>query len=493
VSCSTTKHLLLAAILFCAAPFTTFLPAQSTVDSEVKTAPTAKLYTTRTPQFSIPYTLQQSTETIVLFVSNNFGNSWRKVAIQGSEKKTFRFQAPRDGEYWFCSRIQQSTKTPTNLRPQMRVFVDTQQPEIELQTNLTPAGEVTLKCNVRDVTLIAKQVSVEIQPAPNSPWQSFPLIEHPTLTQPGLINLTGRWQPTKATRMALLRVKVLDGAGNLAIAERRIYFPPSSQQRPQAYKPLRNPYTRAAPHKDAVNWPADNQLATPAIANNPANPTVNVAPITPVPVQPNAVVTAAKPIINGPPAEVTVHQTNRTRFKLDYALSNANEETTQVQLWATEDVGKTWRLWGIDQDGQSPLDVEIQRDGTIGFITIISTPADNGKNRPTADSVADIWIRIDRVQPQLQLGDIERTVESGFPEILIKWEATDDNLSDRPIRLQCSQSQQGPWQEISAAVPNAGFYRWRLDPNASGIWFIKVDATDQAGNVISAIVAEPVR
>ncbi|MGY8732716.1 MAG: hypothetical protein ACKVK0_11285, partial [Pirellulales bacterium] len=154
---------------------------------------------------------------------------------------------------------------------------------------------------------------------------------------------------------------------------------------------------------------------------------VNVAPATPAPAQPNAVVTTAKPIINGPPAEVTVHQTNRSRFKLDYALSNANTETTQVQLWATEDVGKTWGLWGIDQDGQSPLDVEIQRDGTIGFITIISTPTDNGKNRPTADSVADIWIRIDRVKPELQLSDFERTVELGFPEILIKWEATDDN------------------------------------------------------------------
>ena len=150
-------------------------------------------------------------------------------------------------------------------------------------------------------------------------------------------------------------------------------------------------------------------------------------------------------------------------------------------------------MWGIDQDGQSPLDVEIQRDGTIGFITIITTPEDNGINRPTADTIADIWIRIDRVKPQLRLGDIERTVESGFPEILIKWEATDDNFSDRPIRLQCSQSQQGPWQEISTAVPNAGFYRWRLDPNASGTWFIKVDATDQAGNTVSAIAAEPVQ
>jgi len=189
----------------------------------------------------------------------------------------------------------------------------------------------------------------------------------------------------------------------------------------------------------------------------------------------------------------TVHQTNRTRFKLDYALSNVNTKTTQVQLWATEDGGKTWGLWGIDQDGQSPLDVEIQRDGTLGFITIITTPEDNDKNRPTTDSVADIWIRIDRTKPQLRLGGIERTVESGFPEILIKWEATDDNFSDRPIHLQCSQSQQGPWQEISTAVPNAGFYRWRLDPNASGTWFIKVNATDQAGNVISEIIAEPVQ
>jgi len=483
VTCSTTKHLFVAAILLCAAPLVTCLSAQSTVDTEVNKVPAAQLYTTRTPQFSIPYTLQQSTDKIVLFVSKNFGNSWRTVAIQGSEKKAFRFQAQRDGEYWFCSRIQQSTTTPTNLRPQMRVFVDTQQPAIELHTNLTPAGEITLECEVRDATLIAEKVAVEIQPMPNSPWQSFPLVERPTISETGVIELAGRWQPTTVTRMALVRVKVLDGAGNSAIAERRIYFPPTSQQRPKSYEPLRNPYTRAAPHQDAINWPADNQPGPPAVANDPANP---------APAQP-AVVTTAKPIINGPPAEATVHQTNRTRFKLDYALSNADRKTTQVQLWATEDGGTTWGLWGIDHDGQSPLDVEIQRDGTIGFIMVITSPEDDGKNRPTAVSVADIWIRIDRVKPQLRLGDIERTVASGFPEILIKWAATDDNFSDRPIRLQCSQSQQGPWQEISTAIPNAGFYRWRLDPNATGTWYIKVDATDQAGNTVSAIAAEPVR
>ena len=483
MTCSTTKHLLVAAILLCAAPVVTCLSAQSAVDTEVNKVPVAKLYTTRTPQFSIPYTLQQSTDKIVLFVSKNSGNSWRTVAIQGSEKKEFRFQAQRDGEYWFCSRIQQSTTTPTNLRPQMRVFVDTQQPAIELHTNLTPAGEITLDCEVRDATLIAEKVAVEIQPTPNSPWQSFPLLERPTIALAGVIDLTGRWQPTKVTRMAVVRIKVLDGAGNLAIAERRIYFPPSSQQRPKSYEPLRNPYIRAAPHQDAINWPADNPPKSPAVANDPANPT---------PEQPNAVVTTAKPIINGPP-EATVHQTNRTRFKLDYTLSNPNTKTTQVQLWATEDGGKTWGMWGIDHDGQSPLDVEIQRDGTVGFITIITPPEDNGKNRPTADSVPDIWIRIDQVKPQLRLGDIERTVASGFPEILIKWEATDDNFSDRPIRLNCSQSKQGPWQEISTAIPNAGFYRWRLDPNASGTWFIKVDATDQAGNTVSAIAAEPVQ
>jgi hypothetical protein len=483
VSYLTTKHLLLAAILLYAAPFTTCLPAQPAVDTAEQTAP-PKLYTTRTPQFSIPYTLPQSTDKIVLFVSKNLGNSWQKVAIQGSGEEAFSFSTQRDGEYWFSSRIQQSTTVPANLRPQMRVLVDTQQPTIELRTNLTPAGEITLECKIRDATLIAKQVAVEIQPATNSPWQSFPLLERPTIALGKSIDLVGRWQPMKATRMALVRIKVLDGAGNLAIAERRIYFPPSSQQRPQSYEPLRNPYTRAASHQDAINWPADNQPTPPTVANNPTSPT---------PPLPNAVVTTAKPILHAPAAEATVHQTNRTRFKLDYTLSNVNTKTTQVQLWATEDGGKTWGLWGIDNDGQSPLDVEIQRDGTIGFITIITTPEDSGKNRPTADTVADIWIRIDRVKPQLRLGDIERTVESGFPEILIKWEATDDNFADRPIRLQCSQSQQGPWQEISAAVPNAGFYRWRLDPNTSGTWYIKVDATDQAGNTVSAIAAEPVQ
>lgn len=483
MTCSTTKHLLVAAILLCTAPVVPCLSAQSTVDTEVSKVPVAKLYTTRTSQFSIPYTLQQSTDKIALFVSKNFGNSWRTIAIQGSEKKAFRFQAQRDGEYWFCSRIQQSTTTPPNLHPQMRIFVDTQQPAIELHTNLTHAGEITLECEVRDATLIAEKVAVEIQPTPNSPWQSFPLLERPTIALAGVIDLAGRWQPTEATRMALVRIKVLDGAGNMAIAERRIYFPPTSQQRPKSYEPLRNPYTRAAPHQDAINWPADNQPRPPAVANNSVNPAA--APS-------DAAVTTAKPIINGPPAEATVHQTNRTRFKLDYALTNAATKTTQVQLWATEDGGNTWGMWGIDHDGQSPLDVEIQRDGTIGFITIITAPEDNGKNRPTAATVADIWIKIDRVKPQLRLGDIERTVESGFPEILIKWEATDNNFSNRPIRLQCSHSQQGPWQDISMAVPNAGFYRWRIDPNASGTWFIKVDATDQAGNTVSAIDAEPV-
>ncbi|MEC7564157.1 MAG: hypothetical protein VX738_00615 [Planctomycetota bacterium] len=455
-----------------------------------------KLYTTRTPGFDIPYTLNAATDTITLYISTNLGKRWTVVAQHDAQQTLFRFEAPRDGEYWFCSRLNQPTQNgrpvvPTDLQPELRIYVDTKQPGIDLQTSLTTAGEVVISCQVTDVTVMANQVAAEIQPAPGLPWHPFPLSGPPKQTAKAVVQLDGRWQPPPESRVAMVRIKALDGAGNLSIAERRIFFPPSTLRRPQSYVPLANPYTRPLPHQGAIRWPADT--GPPQVGDAPAPaPRANVEEAPVAEAQENSV-TAAKPIVNGPAIDAVVHHVNRSRFKLEYSLTTPARDTQQVQLWATEDGGQTWGLWGTDQDRQSPLDVEIQRDGLIGFVTLIGDQDTGNKNQPTSGTNADIWVHVDRVKPMLRLGDVQRSVEAGFPEILIKWEATDDNFSGRPIRLRYSQSQQGPWTEISNSVPNAGFYRWRLDPNATGNWFIQVEAVDRAGNRISAVAAEPLQ
>ncbi|MEM7560813.1 MAG: hypothetical protein AAF394_16950, partial [Planctomycetota bacterium] len=59
-------------------------------------------------------------------------------------------------------------------------------------------------------------------------------------------------------------------------------------------------------------------------------------------------------------------------FRLDYSIEAlGGGKLSEIELWGTEDGGRTWQQWGTDPDRQSPFDVQVGNDGLFGFRMVV--------------------------------------------------------------------------------------------------------------------------
>jgi hypothetical protein len=69
---------------------------------------------------------------LLFYVSTDCGRSWKKVAEAEPSAKSFRFDAPGDGVYWFAVQVlmKDGTEEPktADLSPSMKVHIDTANP-----------------------------------------------------------------------------------------------------------------------------------------------------------------------------------------------------------------------------------------------------------------------------------------------------------------------------------------------------------------------------
>ena len=444
-----------------------------------------RLYTTASRHITLPYSVDNkgSTSNVTLLISMNRGKTWKQHAQQGADEKAFRFKAHRDGEFWFCTRTNlQKHVVPLDLKSELRIYIDTKPPQIQLRTERGANSEVLLNCQIADPTISANNVQVQLKASPQSNWETFPLEEKPAFVRPGILQLQGRWLPVIDTRVVQIRVQAEDAAKNQHTEQQQVFLPPLNLRRTENYKPIQNPYTGPVPHEGAIRWPADTgpDLQTSEDIHSVATPAESTA-----------TETAANVSTPRLPANVKVYQLNQSQFNLEYNLDDFGATISEVQLWATADGGKTWEQWGVDFDKQSPFEVGIEREGTYGFKTVVTSTDPSSNTPPLPNSAADIWIKLDTTMPNLQPRIASHSIEAGIPEVLIRWTATDDNFGQRPIRLHYQTAKDSTWHEISLAVPNTGIYRWNLAPNSSVDWKVKIEAIDQAGNVAKTIVSLP--
>ncbi|WP_406701020.1 hypothetical protein V5E97_19730 [Singulisphaera sp. Ch08] len=111
----------------------------------------------------------------------------------------------------------------------------------------------------------------------------------------------------------------------------------------------------------------------------------------------------AKPAGTSRPSEVAVsNPTNKLkvpgpRFLLDYAVDRAGPDgrPAVVEIWVTEDGGKTWSRQGKDADRVSPVLVELNGEGTFG-ISLIARDADGlGDKPPAPGDEPKLWIEVE--------------------------------------------------------------------------------------------------
>jgi Bacterial Ig-like domain len=388
------------------------------------------------------------------------GGTWSLKEKASPSQPAFTFKAPHDGEYWFALVTVDfnDVATPSNLNHLnadeiVMVVVDTEKPAFDLQV-LKAAGADQLRCVISDANPDYKSVKITYQDADHKvrALEAVP-------GQPGVFRVPGPdlFQQT-------LQVTVADLAGNTT--SRRLQLTEEGVVAPTAQAPT------------PVSPPS---LITPVGGVMPSHSGSELV---------QAVVHGA--VMQGPemaphhdetPSGVVAHQLiNTTRASIEYRIEQVGPSGVgKVEVWLTADGGKTWQLRGDNAERRSPVQFELPGEGLYGVYLAITNGNGFGGRAPQPGEQPQCWIEVDMSAPVVQLRDIEPVTNGST--IDIHWVANDKNLGAEPINLYFATRKEGPWQPLAHGLKNDGLYRWTFPRDLGAQFYVRVEATDMAGNV----------
>lgn len=181
------------------------------------------------------------------------------------------------------------------------------------------------------------------------------------------------------------------------------------------------------------------------------------------------------------------------RFSLDYELQAVGSlGADTIELYGSVDGGKSWSFWGRDPDRVSPFDIETREEGVFAYRIVVVGKNGLASPRPIAGDTPDIVVVVDKTAPKVRVTGANYGEGDRIGALVIRYECSDANLMQRPIALAFSDSLQGPWTTIAGGLRNDGDYVWPADPNLPRQLYLRIDATDQAGNVGTYVLDKPI-
>jgi hypothetical protein len=252
----------------------------------------------------------------------------------------------------------------------------------------------------------------------------------------------------------------------------------------------------------SANTPSPSNVDTLPLANDiaPAPATIQTAPaavteIAPLPASPVEVMPTPQPPESiDPPTAQRPRLTNSRRFSLDYDIESVGPEgVSAVELWGTNDDGRTWSKWGTDPDKASPFDVEVNREAVYGFRIVVVGKNGLATSTPQPGDAADIWVGVDLTRPQAKLTGAIYGQGEAAGKLDISWQVEDVNLGSRPITLSISDRPDGRFTPIAQAIPNTGSFLWEYDPRSPRQIYLRLEARDDAGNIAIEQLTEPIK
>ncbi len=190
-----------------------------------------------------------------------------------------------------------------------------------------------------------------------------------------------------------------------------------------------------------------------------------------------------------PDAQVT----RFTRFNLRYSLRDIVANSVQkVEFYITEDMGRTWRLYGEDPDRMSPMTIEVPGEGVYGFVSVVTDRFGNREREPVARTRPETVIVVDRTPPQAKwIAPTQNTLGRG-KAIDLAWESTDAYFGPTPVKIQyavdarSNHDRDAIWNTVQENLSASGRITWTPPEGASGRYNFRLVAEDRAGNLAVA-------
>ena len=149
-----------------------------------------------------------------LWVSSDSGDHWEKVAATTPDRPSFTFRASRDGEFWFAVRTLDVKNRlfpadDADVEPNMKVFVDTLAPQINLEGLPRRGSSASVRWEVIDDRLDLDSLVLEYQRVGAAEWSRAP-IQRPARIGRQIWD-AGTAEPLK------VRMSASDKAGNVKV------------------------------------------------------------------------------------------------------------------------------------------------------------------------------------------------------------------------------------------------------------------------------------
>lgn len=178
---------------------------------------------------------------------------------------------------------------------------------------------------------------------------------------------------------------------------------------------------------------------------------------------------------------------NSKRISLNYKIDDVGPSgVSSVELWSIQPGGK-WQQLGVDTAHRPPYIFEVSGEGVYGFTLLVRSGVGLGEREPRDGDPPQVWVEVDLTKPVVRLLSVDVGQGNASGTLSIAWSATDKNLGSQPITLAYAEQAEGPWTPITPTpVENTGRYIWRMPSAVPYQFFVRVEATDRAGNAGSA-------
>jgi len=477
-------------------------------------------------------------ELLELEVSEDAGKTWQSVGKADSKQRQFQFQTQRDGAYWFrVKSLDRSGQLIDQPGEPMQIVIDSTKPAGQLLIDLDRKGDLQAEFRIVESSLDHSSIRLEYQTELDSAWkevtcktekgtQDHEWIGSASWTIPHqatqlIVRLSGRDQAGNAfevTRMPKLPKTAMGMTGSMKFASTR----QGSGQEPVGSgvaKPtlmlpklpgptLPGSTLPGSTLPSGLNLaPAAPKPAAPSVSNTPQMFTSTGLPVRSIEsIPPTSLLgkdqdksnVSQLPALEPPIQSQTsskpnaLHSSSKS-FELDYAIVNdPGSPIASIELWGTLDQGKTWERWGVDADRESPFDIEVDTEGLFGFRMVIVGSNGLASRRPLPGDSADAWIHVDTSMPRARILSALAGKGSDAGALVIEYQAIDDHFIDRPISLYYAETMQGPWIPITQGAKNQGRFAWAGESHIPEKVFLKLQATDAAGNVGEHVLDLPV-
>ena len=481
---------------------------------------------------------------LVLYASSDEGRTWKQVAVASPDQEAFAFSAPTDGVYWFTVTVvdPQGNSEPKDIYkvpPSQKIMIDTLKTMVKITAAERQGDDIVANWEIQedhpDLATLKLEYRTADDPAPV--WYTAPLTNPPLIGQ-------ARFRLGRSGAVSI-RVQMQDTAGNVGSATRELpaITPPASSPANPPSQPLANPTSFQTASQGSTpagtggsawdnrstgtSFPARTDSlppSTPAPAAAYQQPSTTYQqpaasyqqpvassyqqPISnyqqPVP-SPNpelsnrlvassentrgpAAPSFASSSAQGPPVTFVKDK----QISIDYQVDKVGPSGIgKVDLWMTQDDGRTWRWLADDPDLTPPITVDLPGEGVYGFRIVVQSKAGLGKRGPVSGDSPEMRVEVDLTPPVAQLYAPEPDSHQRNA-LTITWNATDKNLTSTPVSLQWAERKDSEWREIASNLPNTGRFTWMLPPNLPFRVFMRLIVRDSAGNVSMAETSEPV-